>query len=332
MWKRRPALELVDGWIGQALALTEPESEARARALVAQAYWHAPDDPAAAREASALAERVGNPELRSYAWMARGAAAGHQGRFGELSEWSQRRFDLLGEITDPDHVVEMLETAVPAAIALGRFREGRRLAQEHIGRSLRLTPHHRVHGISLAIEVEEAVGGWEAIRGLRPEIEEAVAANSATPCIRNGRGLLLLAVAHEEAGESGDAAELEAAADRLGMSAAALIAPRARLALARGDRARLRALLDEWPAADFSYGIGALSTRLDVLAALRDRERLEAEAPRFLHANTYLEPFALRALGIVRDDEELISRATAGFEALRLDWHAAQTEALVEQT
>ena len=43
----------------------------------------------------------------------------------------------------------------------------------------------------------------------------------------------------------------------------------------------------------------------------------------------YLEPFALRALGIVREDDELITRALDRFEVMRLDWHAAQTRVLL---
>jgi hypothetical protein len=44
-----------------------------------------------------------------------------------------------------------------------------------------------------------------------------------------------------------------------------------------------------------------------------------------LETGTYLEPFALRALGVVRDDEPLVERAAARFEAMGLTWHAAQT-------
>jgi hypothetical protein len=41
-----------------------------------------------------------------------------------------------------------------------------------------------------------------------------------------------------------------------------------------------------------------------------------------------MEPFALRALGIVRDDETLIEQALSRFTTLGLDWHAAQTASL----
>jgi len=36
-----------------------------------------------------------------------------------------------------------------------------------------------------------------------------------------------------------------------------------------------------------------------------------AEAARHLRPNTYLEPFALRALGVVREDQALIERTRA---------------------
>jgi hypothetical protein len=42
----------------------------------------------------------------------------------------------------------------------------------------------------------------------------------------------------------------------------------------------------------------------------------------------YLEPFALRALAIVHDDNALLGQALEQFAALELDWHAAQTDAL----
>ena len=56
---------------------------------------------------------------------------------------------------------------------------------------------------------------------------------------------------------------------------------------------------------------------------------MEAEAPPLLRSGTHLEPFALRALGIVREDEELVEQATARFEAMGLGWHAAETRRLV---
>jgi hypothetical protein len=69
--------------------------------------------------------------------------------------------------------------------------------------------------------------------------------------------------------------------------------------------------------------------RLDALAALNDEARVEQEAGQMLRPGKYPEPFALRALGIVRGDEALIAQADERFRALRLHWHADQTESLL---
>jgi hypothetical protein len=54
---------------------------------------------------------------------------------------------------------------------------------------------------------------------------------------------------------------------------------------------------------------------------------VEEEASPLLRPNTYLEPFALRALGLMRKDENLVTQAIERFQALGLDWHAAETRA-----
>jgi len=71
-----------------------------------------------------------------------------------------------------------------------------------------------------------------------------------------------------------------------------------------------------------------MAAHLDGLAALGKRERVEKEAALAREAGTCLEPFALRALGLVREDETLLERAAEGFEAFGLGWHAARTREL----
>jgi len=56
---------------------------------------------------------------------------------------------------------------------------------------------------------------------------------------------------------------------------------------------------------------------------------VEREAPPLLQRGTYFEPFALRALGAVREDELLIEQAAERFEAIGLQWHAGQSRKLV---
>ncbi len=141
------------------------------------------------------------------------------------------------------------------------------------------------------------------------------------------------ALAHAYAGDDEAARALEQAADETRLEGFGVIidAPRLNLALLRSELERAEELLHKpnpvyrqpW------FYLSAASSRLDGLAAIGDRGRLEAEAPEFLRSRTYLEPFALRALGIVREDESSIEQAAERFAAMGLDWHKQQTRALM---
>jgi hypothetical protein len=163
-------------------------------------------------------------------------------------------------------------------------------------------------------------------------VEEAVAANIATPCVVNGRSLLVCALARAYLGDEEEARRLEqeAGAHRMTGYGTVQDTPRVQLALLRNDLEAVASLLGEpgvrrssWP-----Y-LSSMATHLDGLAALGERARVEAEADRLLQPDTYLEPFALRALGLVREDASLIERAADRFEAFGLEWHAARTRALL---
>ena len=332
MWKRRPDRAEVDEWIARALELAEPDTPARAKALLAQACWRPEEADAPAAAALELADRLGDVELLSWAMEARSIAAFEHARYEEAAAWAARRAELLPQIGDPDHVADIYEVTTPTVIALGRFDEARALARRHVELSHRLSPHHRMHGIGLLVETEEGAGRWEAIEELTARVEEAVAENEATPCVRNARTLLVCAVAAEAAGERERARKLERSAEALGMEGYefALTPPRLRLALLRGDLDEARHLLEHEPTRMFVFGAGAWAVRLDALVAVRDGDRVQAEAPPLLRPGTYVEPFALRALGIVHGDGSLLDRAQGRFEAMGLAWDAAQTAALVE--
>jgi len=336
MWKRRPPDEVVNSWIEHALELTEPGTHTRVRALLADSYWHPQLGEGVPMEASALAEQLGDAELRSYAWAARSYVAFYDGRLDDSIHWALRRFDIEDQISDPDHLVELRETAVPVVIAVGRFQEARRLAAEHVRLSEDLSSHHRMHGISLVAEAEELAGNWPGLIELEPRIEQAAADNRDTPCVRNARSTLLCAVARAYAGDDARSLELENTADEFGMEGHlnAIVPARIRLALARDNAGKLERFVRGQEAflqhgSRLTFGLPAISARLDALAALRERERVESEAPAFLSKPWYLEPFALRALGIVREDKALIARAHERFSAMRLDGHAEQTAALI---
>jgi class 3 adenylate cyclase/tetratricopeptide (TPR) repeat protein len=318
MWRPVPADELVQSAIDQALDLSPAGSPATVRALVARAFWRPRESRSEARQALELAAEREDVDLLSYALDASSLTSYAAGEYAEAYADGARRLELSARITDPDHLAHMRESGVPIRIAMGRFDEARRLAAEYVEIASDLTDHHRLHGIALVVEIEEAAGEWEAIRAREERVELAVTANLATPCVRNARSLLVCALARERLGDHARAIELEATAARLGPSAlgARLALPKLQIALARGDLAKVEELLNE------PVGAGAsdtwllapwLAARVTALAALGDAPQVEHDAPALLIPGAYVEPFALRALGTVRRDAELLEQAAARF-------------------
>jgi len=334
MWAKRPDRQLVAGWIQQALELSEPESAPRAKALIAHSFWER-NTPEAAREASEFAERAGDVDLRSYAWGARGAVAFGQGEFESALIWSQQRLDVKNEIGDPDHVADIYEIAIPSCCANGRFSEARRLAGEHDAIVEPLSHHHRLHGIAVLLEVEEVCGGWNRILELAERTEAAVEANLMTPCVRNARALLLTALAAASVGDEETARQYERRAEEVENEGYefVLAAPRIWLALLRGEMDEVDRLEPiDLRRVQHEYALPAAAARLDALAALKKGALVEREASPLLRPGIYLEPFALRALGVVREDDRLIEEATERFAAMGLAWHADQSRRLLAAT
>ena len=333
MWTRRPDRDLVDGWIEQALKLSAADSAARAKALVARCFWSRKDERETAREADALSERIGDVDLRSHALGARTATAFADADYAESLRWARRRIDLVDQISDPDHVADVYELAIPSCCALGQFEEARRLAAFHDEVVAPLSVHHRLHGVAVLLEVEELCAGWKRIVDLAERTKAAVEDNLATPCIRNARSLLVtgLAAAHNDDPQT--AADLEDRAGELATEGyeTILAAPLARLALTRDELDAALALVPPFELYNLQswFALPLATARMDVLAAARDRDRVEHEAPPLLQPGTYVEPFALRALGIVREDENLIRRAVERFDEMELGWYADETRALL---
>jgi class 3 adenylate cyclase len=333
MWRRRPDDSVVENWIERALELAEPGSKARARGLIARSLLEEVGSAPIAAEATELAEQLGDPELRVLAWIAHADAAFSGGDYDGALGWASRAFEIVDEIRDPDLRADICWMPILPAVGRGRLREGRRLARAYDEANAGLTPHHRVHGVAVLLEVEELGGGWGRVQELEARAEETIGKNLETPCIRNPRSLLLCALARLYDGEEAEARRLEEQADDLGMEGFGMIldGPRLRLALARGDLARVEQLLAETSkpsSIHTTFFLNSTAIWLDGLAAIGDRQRVEADALPLLKPNTYLEPFALRALGFVREDESLLEQAVNRFEAMRLDWHAAETRKL----
>ena len=85
-----------------------------------------------------------------------------------------------------------------------------------------------------------------------------------------------------------------------------------------------------WSACSSSAGLNVPSSRTALaLGCLRERDVVERKAAPLVGKSPFIDPFVLRALGLVRDDTRTIEQALERFEALGLEWHAAQTRALL---
>jgi hypothetical protein len=240
---------------------------------------------------------------------------------------------LLNRLTDPDKIAHIHYYGATAALAAGKLEEAETLVRKHDAIASRLSPHHEVHALGVLLMIAEALGHWNEIHQLQARTERAVAENEGTPCVLNPRSLLSCAVACAELGLDSETSRLEASVAALGFEGYGFwLHPLvAHLALLRGDLAQAQELLDEsgetWlQTMDSSLYGGA--TRLDTLVALGRAEEADAEATRLAGPGTYLEPFALRTLGLVRGDATLVQGSIDRFESLGLDWHAARTREL----
>jgi class 3 adenylate cyclase len=327
MWKRHPDNELVAGWIGKALELADPESRAFAHASIAKGMLE--DDVPATERAISIAERLDDVELLSFGLFTLFGIALVAPDYASAYEWARKRLDLADRFTDPDHLALIHWGSSTAALALGHLDEAAAHARRHDAIGARLSPHHAVHAVGNLLTVEEAVGRWDGVRDMQERVERVVVENIDTPCIENARCLLSCAAAGAELGLDAEARRLEDASDALGMEGYDIwLDPlRARLALVRSDLDTLSRLVersDKWHWHVWRHLYGA-TARLDTLIALGRMEQAEQDAIRYVQPGTYMEPFALRTLGFARRDPDLIAQAVERFEALGLNWHAAQT-------
>jgi class 3 adenylate cyclase len=328
MWKHPPPRDVVEQWIEKALELAEPGSKARAAAVAAWAALDPPRRAAAANEAVALAEEHGDPVLCADAYEAQAKVAVAHGNLLEAGRWADRKLALVPRIADPDRRCAQYIIAAFVYLRMGRLADGLRAAELHDQISARLTPHHEVHAAAFLLLAETIGGDWRRAAGQSARAEEACAANADTPCQFNWRGLLMAALAHAQLGDDAEARRLEElAADALTVQGPLAKEPALlRLAMHRGDLETLEQLLAVNPEIDF-FDVDYPAARLDGLAAVDDRRGVEVEAPRALDVGGYVEPFALRALGKVRQDRSLLDTAVTRFEELGLGWRAAETRA-----
>jgi len=332
MWGIAPERAVVEGWVAGALEFASSGSATQAKVLVARSYLNPDTSSESAIEAIRIAEELGDPAFVSYAFDAQSLSAFTASAYRKALELQRRRVALIDVIYDPDHRADIYFSATGPAVACGHFEEARRYADSLAEIVRELSPHHRFHGAAVQVLLEELLGDWDAVRRLQPQLEEALAHNAGTPCALEGRTLLACALACVYHGDDKDARrlELEATAHTMLGYERVQDARRMQLALHRNDLDTVASMLGEPSERPKNWAyLGAVATRLDALAALGDRARVESLASECLQPDTYLEPFALRALGLVREDVALVERALGRFERFGLEWHAGRTRALL---
>jgi class 3 adenylate cyclase len=326
MWKRRLDADLVEGWIDRALELAAPGTQPRAKALLARSF----EDPLASsdlvEEACEIADRLGDLELRSFGLDARSGLSFARGDYDDAVTWARRRMELVPLLTDLDHISLIYGFSAPAFIAAGLLDEARELAGMYDGLTSNLSTHHRLHAAWGFINVEGSAGRWDIVRELTPNAESVVTANVATPCALSLASLLMCALASVHLGDEPGARRLERQSEDLGFEGYHVYSEplRIQIAVARGDRGELQRRLDTWSPEGFDDPDGMVAM-LGALVMLDRRAKIEEEAPAMLKPGAYIEPFALRALGFAREDDDLLAQAVARFEAMGMDWHATET-------
>ena len=328
MWIRRYDPALLDGWVERALELSPEGSPSYLSALAAVALRTSDED--AARALQALGEQLDDPELRSHALAALTSAAWRSGDLDRVRRLVEARLDLLADISAPDDRHFALMQAIEVALVQGRLPAATHASSMLSEMVEGLTVHHRLHGVYMRLRVETLAGRWDAVRQLTSAAERAVEANSNTPCPGNVTSLLVCALAGAHGGDVSEARRLELEADSIGMEGfSEFDSPKLRLALLRNDLGDLGRLVDALGPVELApYGFDSAGALLDALVALGDTARVEAEAQAWLLPGTYVEPFALRALGVVRKDTQLVAQAADCFAAMDLQWHAAETRKL----
>jgi class 3 adenylate cyclase len=333
MWKKPPPAKVAEHWLAKALELAAPGSAAQGFARLAQglAEPESADGAEAAAQALAIGHALENSELTAFAYEAQTLVASAAGRFEEACDWAERSREARSRDPDPAWRAHHLFLGGFVSLRAGRLAAVPQLADEFDRVVPALSPHEEVHAVALRAVLECSRGRWQALADMRARAEAASDANKETPCQFNWRTLLVVALALAQLGEDDKARQLEERA-RAGAVVAgpperepALL----RLALLRGDLRAAERILERMPAGIDPWGLDGPAARLDALTALGDRDQVEKEAAPFLAAESYTQPFALRALGIVQGRPGLVDEALTRFEALALEWHAAETRELL---
>src|SRR5438128_632393 len=284
MWKKPPPRELCEQWLAKALELSDPDTPARAWALLAQAVSDPSERAERSKEVDRLGEALGDARLVVFAREAQTLAATEMGRYQEACDWADRAIAAAPKLANPNYESHQYWNAGFVYLRAGRIARARLFAEHFDELASSLTAHDEVHAVGLHAVVESVLGEWEALRDLAVRAEKASAANEDFPCQFNWRTLLVCALGLAQLQEENESRRLE----EIGCATAMVAGPSElepallRLALLRSDEQEVRRILEVLPAMGGPWALDGAAARLDALLALGETERLEEAAARFL--------------------------------------------------
>jgi hypothetical protein len=286
----------------------------------------------AAEETLAIGRALAEPRLVASALESKTLWATEAGDHDAACEFADEAIEAADMLSDPGYRGFYYWNAGFVYLRAGRVGEVRRLAEACDRLSRSLNAHEEVHAIALHAQLESVLGRWDALADLAEQAEAAAAANADFECQFNWRTLLVCALARQRLGDETEARRLEAKAGATARVYGPIEREPAllRLALRRGDLEEAERIL-ALPALGDPFGVDGPAARLDALAALGERDRVETEATPFLERRSYTRPFAFRALGLAREDSSLVERAATEFESIGLGWRAEETRLLARR-
>jgi class 3 adenylate cyclase len=333
VWRQQPPREVTERWLAKALELSELGTKARGFAMLTVALSDPEKRAQAAEETLAIGKALGDRRMEASAFEAKAMAATAARQYDEACDHADSSLEASATLTDPGYRSFFHWNAGFIYLRAGRIGEVRRFVDVNDRLARSLSPHEEVHAIALRALLESVLGRWGVLAELAHEADAAAVANADFACQFNWRTLLVCALAPHYLGDDREASRLEATA----RAGAVVFGPAERepallrLSLLRGDLGEAERILSVLPVSGDPFGLDGPAARLDALAALGERERLETEAAPFLERRSYTHPFALRALGRSREDSALLERAASEFEAIGLGWRADETRTLLRR-
>jgi tetratricopeptide (TPR) repeat protein len=290
-----------------------------------------------------MALRLGLPELASAALDGIGTSYYGRGRYGEMSDVTERRLKLLPDLRDPREIEDVYAMAAWSAFHVGDYREALRYAHDGFERSLPIMPAIALHCLEWRALAKYRLGDWPGFFEDVAVAEALMGDRTESPPAFISRPFAIGALLYEVQGRPADARRVLARwpwreeTEELDLCApwlALLAARRGRfdeardiLERARGQGRVNRGLVLE-AACDVLLAEQSWDRAAETVAAARAHAKEGGLLALPCHADR-LDGVAHLARGDKETGLRLVAGAREGFASLGAQWEAARTTLLL---